>query len=376
MNLNSEDLIAKLGDKKCCIENPSEFCLVLKTLLMTITLEKKKNEDLTNKIAILNEEKSQIQKKFEDRISELENFYESDIFPKSPAPKTYNTEDVTEKTEGCANKRDNVKNESEPFISSVPKHVIKLKKLQSHVSTKDYKKEMKRMEQQKLSFERSKKDSEDLLAEKNKRIKDLNAECLKISVFVDNYFKKHSILKSIENLCDKVSTYTQSIKPNEELTNNEVADMEVTGAIDNRQANPNQDHLTDEIMKEYVAANSPVIDQLGIELLNLKDENSLLKTENSKLIEEKDKIVVTKNVELKKAQEKLRNQKVEIDSLKTSFKKYKLDTVTSLNNFTHYKAKMEKNAELHKENILSYINVIALKDKQIELLKKQHSDFN
>ena len=102
----------------------------------------------------------------------------------------------------------------------------------------------------------------------------------------------------------------------------------------------------------------------------------MLKTENSKLIEEKDKIVVTKNVELKKAQEKLRNQKVEIDSLKTSFKKYKLDTVTSLNNFTHYKAKMEKNAELHKENILSYINVIALKDKQIELLKKQHSDFN
>ena len=107
----------------------------------------------------------------------------------------------------------------------------------------------------------------------------MNAECLKISVFVDNYFKKHSILKSIENLCDKVSTYTQSIKPNEELTNNEVADMEVTGAIDNRHSNPNQDHLTDEIMKEcvYVAANSAKIDQIGIDLLKLKVKKVALK---------------------------------------------------------------------------------------------------
>ena len=98
------------------------------------------------------------------------------------------------------------------------------------------------------------------------------------SIFCDNYFKKHSILKSIENLCDKVSTYTQSIKPNEELTNNEVADMEVTGAIDNnRHANPNQDHLTDEIMKECVVAkaNSAEIDQLGIESLKLKVKKKL-----------------------------------------------------------------------------------------------------
>ena len=33
---------------------------------------------------------------------------------------------------------------------------------------------------------------------------------------------------------------------------------------------------------------------------------------------------------------------------------------------------MEKNAELHQENILAYINVISKKDKIIETLSKHH----
>ena len=36
------------------------------------------------------------------------------------------------------------------------------------------------------------------------------------------------------------------------------------------------------------------------------------------------------------------------------------------------KVKMEKNAELHQENILAYINVISKKDKIIETLSKHH----
>ena len=75
-----------------------------------------------------------------------------------------------------------------------------------------------------LKFERSKKDSEDLLTERNERIKNLTAESLKISDFVDEYLKQHSVLKSIENLCDKV-------KPNAEATHEKVTDMEVSTNI-------------------------------------------------------------------------------------------------------------------------------------------------
>merc|ERR1712098_428521 len=109
-----------------------------------------------------------------------------------------------------------------------------------------------------------------------------------------------------------------------------------------------------------------------------KNENSHLKEENSKLIEEKDNIAVAKNVELKKAMDDLKNsqtilsnQKHEIETLKSICNKLKLERVTSLNNFTQYKTKMEKNAALHENNILSYINLIRRKEKEIEALMKQ-----
>ena len=87
---------------------------------------------------------------------------------------------------------------------------------------------------------------------------------------------------------------------------------------------------------------------------------------------------MAKNVELKKAMDDLKNsqtilsnQKHEIETLKYICNKLKLERVTSLNNFTQYKTKMEKNAALHEKNILSYINLIRRKEKEIEALMKQ-----
>ena len=100
---------------------------------------------------------------------------------------------------------------------------------------------------------------------------------------------------------------------------------------------------------------------IGLKWVFLQEQFNSLKSENDAVC-----------FELQRLEKENANLKKDLESTKMSFKKYKDETVFALNNFAKYKIKMEKNAELHQENILAYINVISKKDKIIETLSKHH----
>lgn len=84
-----------------------------------------------------------------------------------------------------------------------------------------------------------------------------------------------------------------------------------------------------------------------------------------------EKIIGEQRQKIKDANQQKSDLENELLSLKESFRKYKIETIEALNNFRRYKIKMESNASLHYENMMSYINLIKKKNSEIEILRSK-----
>ena len=84
-----------------------------------------------------------------------------------------------------------------------------------------------------------------------------------------------------------------------------------------------------------------------------------------------EKIIGEQRQKIKDANQQKADLENELLSLKESFRKYKIETIEALNNFRRYKIKMESNASLHYENMMSYINLIKKKNSEIEILRSK-----